>query len=288
MVWDNINIDGVMLTNIQRFSLHDGPGIRTTIFLKGCVLKCPWCSNPENLSPCQEKYVRDGTEGIYGRVVSCEELYREVIKDMGFYAGADSSPDCQDFFVQNSDELDRLPGGVTFSGGEALLQATRLMPLLERLQREHIHIAVETCLFVGSRQMNLALQYIDLFYVDVKILDEKACREILQGDIGIYTANLEALFSWRDQNGRRKPVVFRVPVIGGFTDMDRNRKEIAALITRYMPIKVEIIKEHNLSISKYESLGLTAPDYKGVSDALMEAYKAELEKTGVPVEICRI
>lgn|GEM_PF-4066704 len=74
-----------LITSIQRFSLHDGPGIRTTIFAKGCSLYCPWCSNPENLLPFPEIYVKDRIEGIYGKYMSCNEIYNEVIKNLTFY-----------------------------------------------------------------------------------------------------------------------------------------------------------------------------------------------------------
>ena len=148
----------ILLTNIQRFSLHDGPGIRTTVFLKGCSLRCPWCSNPENLNPNPEKYVNNGLSGVYGREYNTDELYIEVVKDLAFYDGDWSSL-----------ELEEMPGGVTFSGGECLLQMDRLEPLLERLKAEKIHTAVETCLFAPAYQLSIAIKYIDLFYVDIKI-----------------------------------------------------------------------------------------------------------------------
>ena len=77
----------VMITNIQRFSLHDGPGIRTTVFLKGCSLRCPWCCNPENIKPDTQKYIKDDIEKFYGTEMTLKELYDEIIKDKDFYAG---------------------------------------------------------------------------------------------------------------------------------------------------------------------------------------------------------
>ena len=82
--------DKVLITNNQRFSLHDGPGIRTTVFCKGCSLHCPWCANPENLKAAPEPYRKDGKDGIYGQWISCEELFGEVMKDRIFYEQADS------------------------------------------------------------------------------------------------------------------------------------------------------------------------------------------------------
>lgn len=132
----------MLITNIQRFSLHDGPGIRTTVFMKGCSLRCPWCSNPENLNPYPEKYIKKGINGIYGREYTCDEVYDEIIKDKAFY-GSD--------------------GGVTFSGGEALLQVDSILPLVRRLREQKITTAVETCLFVPSEKLKEIIPYIDFF-----------------------------------------------------------------------------------------------------------------------------
>lgn len=269
----------ILLTNIQRFSLNDGPGIRTTVFLKGCSLRCPWCSNPENISPYRQKYTKNGVEGTYGKEYTTDELYNEVIKDLYFYEGDRSSYN-----------LNKMPGGVTFSGGECILQMDRLEPLLERLANEQIHTAVETCLFVPKNQLRIALNYINLFYVDIKILDEKRCRSILCGNLEQFLTNLQMLLS------SGKPIVFRIPVIGKYTDDDINRRIIAAFLKEICGnvIKIELIKEHNLGLSKYQSLingnnDISLPLYKGVSDELMEQYKKEIEKvTNIPVDICKI
>ena len=84
---DRMSNKKIYVTNVQRFSLHDGPGIRTTVFLKGCSLRCPWCSNPENLIYEPQKYIKDGIYGIYGRQYEIEELYSEIVKDINFYDG---------------------------------------------------------------------------------------------------------------------------------------------------------------------------------------------------------
>ena len=107
--------DEILISNIQRFSLHDGPGIRTTVFLKGCTLKCPWCANPENILYKSEAYqTENGRAGVYGQWTTSDELYGEVMKDAVFYAQG---------------------GGVTYSGGEPLMQARPLLPLMEKLKR---------------------------------------------------------------------------------------------------------------------------------------------------------
>lgn len=281
----------ILITNIQRFSLHDGPGIRTTLFLKGCQVRCPWCSNPENLSPNVQHYVKDGKEGVYGKYYTPEELYAEILKDRAFYGES-----LFDYNIKASSEIKLLPGGATFSGGECLLQITALLPLLEMLNREKIHITAETSLFTPEDTVCKAIQYINFFYVDIKILSKTKCKDILSGNVDLFLKNLDKLL----YSG--KPVVIRIPIIGKATDSDQNRKDIVNLINKYVKdsrvklLKIELIKEHNLGIEKYKSLsmcneGYTIPEYIGVTNSFMEQYKKELEyalNKDIPVEICGI
>lgn len=253
----------MLITNIQRFSLHDGPGIRTTIFLKGCSLRCPWCANPENIKPYPEKYYKDGIEGIYGKNYTYDEVYNEIIKDRAFY-----------------DEN----GGVTFSGGEALLYVNEILPLLEKLKKERITIAVETCLFIPTENLRRVIPYIDYFYVDMKILDKSRCRNLLEGDLDLYKTNLSFLTS-------QKMITVRIPVIGHYTDDRENKISIINEIKKYEKniLKVELIKGHNLSESKYKSLGMCSPQYYEVSDTSLIQYKGILEETvKVPIQVCKI
>lgn len=279
----------IILTNIQRFSLHDGPGIRTTVFLKGCSLCCPWCSNPENLSTSIQTYIKDNQTGIYGLYYDTNSLYIEVMKDKSFYETNINGHDI-------NKNIACFPGGVTFSGGECLLQIQQLEELLKKLNKEHIHITIESSLFITEKKLLKAIKYADLFYVDVKILDEKKCKNYLHGQLSIYLSNLNLLM----YSG--KYVVIRIPVIGGYTDGKDNRKKVADLLKLYIKdnrvnlLKVELIKEHNLGISKYKSLaacnkGYSIPDYKGVTDEFMEIYKKEIIDSigdGIPVEVCKI
>lgn len=282
-----IESNRIFLTNVQRFSLHDGPGIRTTVFLKGCSLRCPWCSNPENLVPLPQCYVKDGIKGCYGKYFNAEELIQECLKDKAFYIGKLTNP--THWVISNSKDIDLLPGGVTFSGGEALLQIDALIPVIIGLHNSGVHIAVETCLFVPPKNLQAALEFVDLFYVDTKILDAERCNALEKGNLDCYLSNLDTLFEWRDKKGRNKPVVIRIPVIGSYTDTPDNRNAVKMLLKTYKNsiLKIELIKEHNLGESKYKSLGML-PDYHGVEDGLMELYKAELETLGILTEICCI
>lgn len=269
----------ILLSNIQRFSLHDGPGIRTTVFLKGCSICCPWCSNPENIKHEVQIFKKDGVCGEYGQWYSLDELYDEVIKDKAFYG--------------NYGDEDN--GGVTFSGGECMLQMKEMEPLLQRLKVGCIHTAVETSLFCPPEQLSIAVAYIDLFYVDIKLIDDERCRRVLGGRIATYRGNLKTLLD------SGKPIILRIPVIGGYTDDVESRRDTIKLIKEctktYGSIqKVEILKEHDLGLNKYYSLHdggnqIIIPEYKGVSDELIKLYKDEIEKEiygAIPVELCKI
>lgn len=155
----------MIITNIQRFSLHDGPGIRTTVFLKGCSIRCPWCSNPENINHQIERYVKDGKEGFYGKESSVDEVLKEVLKDKIFYEDN---------------------GGVTFSGGEALLYAKELLPLMEQIKQNDISIAVESSLFVPSSYLEKVIPFVDYFYVDLKVMDKEKCSLLLKGNLDLF------------------------------------------------------------------------------------------------------
>lgn len=279
--------NSILLTNIQRFSLHDGPGIRTTVFLKGCSLRCPWCSNPENLLPQPQDYIKDGIPGTYGRYYSSDELVHECLKDKAFYEGKLNSPEL--WSISSASDIEKLPGGVTFSGGEALLQADALVPVCKALHEQSIHIAVETCLFIPSSNLNLAFEMVDFFYVDVKILDPVRCSSVEHGNLELYLSNLHTLLTWTDEKGHHKPVVIRIPVIGSYTDDHTNCKLVHDLLEKHINsiLKIELIKEHNLGESKYKSLGMQL-DYHGVEEELMEIYKQELSDLGIVTEICKI
>lgn len=277
--------DSVLVTDIQRFSLHDGPGIRTTVFLKGCSIRCPWCSNPENLELAIQRYIKDGCEGFYGKWYSCDQLFQELVKDREYYIG-----DIDDYDISDSGMLEKLPGGVTFSGGECLLQMDRLENVLYRLHSDRVHIAIETSLFANLEKLEIAMKYVNLFYVDIKIIDKKRCKEVLKGNLDTYYCNLSALV----KSGR--PIVVRIPVIAGFTDDVENREGVTELLGNFQGnlLKVEIIKEHNLGMSKYQSLRdagakINIPDYRGVDDNVLLDYQRQLKKcVKVPVKLCKI
>ena len=252
--------DKILVTNIQRFSLHDGPGIRTTIFLKGCSLHCPWCANPENISFKIEPYKKDGLDLTIGQYISCDELYEIVIRDKVFYEN----------------------GGITFSGGEPLMQIELLKPLLERLKKDGIHLCVETALFISQKKLDEAMKYFDMFYVDIKILDEEKCREVLGGDINLYKRNLQIILE------KNIDIRIRMPIISKYTFSEENFNNVISYLKQKNIDKIELICEHHLGNSKYVSLGRDIPQIIGITKEDMDYSRAFFEQKGISVEICSI
>lgn len=218
----------VRITNIQRFSLHDGPGIRTTVFFKGCSLHCPWCANPENICYEIEPWQKDDdASGIFGRDIQLSELYEELLKDCNFYING---------------------GGVTFSGGEPLLQINRYSPLLNELKQNNIHLAVETALFVDQNQVETAMRFFDWWYVDMKLLVPEMCRRSVGGDIKQYLDNLVLLTEYGIS-----PTI-RIPCINGLTDAVENLELLAYWIKKFGFKQIEIFGIHDLAREKYKCL----------------------------------
>ena len=252
----------VRVTNLQRFCLNDGPGIRTTVFLKGCNLHCPWCANPENINYEKQEYVLKEKSGIYGIDYDIQKLFNELIKDKQY------------FDINN--------GGVTFSGGEALLQAPCLIPLLKKLKDYNINICFETALIVPSELLELVIPFVDYFIVDIKILDEDKVKSILGGILDLYYKNLDILYK------ENKILNFRIPLIKEYTMNNKNLEKILVLLKKYNGIKVEIFKVHNLAENKYKSLGIEINKYEDISDdEILEVYNLFKSKD-INVEIIKV
>jgi len=254
-------MENILLTNIQRMCFHDGPGIRTTVFLKGCSLHCPWCSNPENISFFMEKYQDKGVQGVYGETYTPDELIRELKKDIVFF------------------EKD---GGVTFSGGEALMHVKSLLPVIKELKSMGIHIAVETALFVPKANLEEVIDLIDYYIVDVKILEEKLCKEVLGGKIETFYENINTLFK------RKKINIFRVPVCYEYTFTKSNKLLLKDFFLKFNNIPVQIFSVHRLGEKKYNSLGRTMPAFKVVDDKEMIDFCEELCENEICAEVIKI
>ena len=252
----------VRVTNIQRFSLHDGPGIRTTVFLKGCNLHCPWCANPENIDYEITKYHNDSEEGTFGYDIELDDLLTELLKDKDYYK------------INN--------GGVTFSGGEPLLQFKTLEPLLKKLKELKINIAIETALQVPTELVQIALKYIDKFIIDMKILDPEENKRIIGGNTDLYKNNIKLVQS------TKKIDLIRIPLSNEYTLKENNINIVLDFLKEVNPLKVEIFKIHNLAESKYKLLERELPIFSKVDDKEVNKVYNRIKELGLDVEIIKI
>ncbi|MGI6706207.1 MAG: glycyl-radical enzyme activating protein [Clostridia bacterium] len=259
--------------NIQRFSIHDGPGIRTTVFLKGCSLRCFWCHNPESLSAKRElqmfpeKCIGCGQcfsvclKGAHemtgeGRVFHrerctacgrCVELcYAEALVMAGEEMDVD---EVVDEVMKDEDFYRNSGGGVTLSGGEPLLQPEFCREILARCKDRGIHTAIETAAFVDWKAFEKVMDYTDLFLVDIKLMDAVRHREVTGA------TNEKILDNIKRLRVTAIPQIIRIPVVPGINDNEGNMEETAVFLQDFPNLEyVELLKFHKMAVGKYQSL----------------------------------
>lgn len=283
-----------LIFDVKRFAIHDGPGIRTTVFMKGCPLRCPWCHNPESLSvlrepawqsarcggcgACVEACGEDGvalSEGtvstdvglctlcgtcveacvagartLVGRCVGVDELMLEIERDVVFY--------------------DQSGGGVTFSGGEPLVQAAFLCDVLAQCKAWEIHTAVDTSCYAERGVLEQVADVTDLFLCDVKHIDSARHEEFTGvGNEGIFE-NLR----WLASTGR--DMVIRVPIIPGFNDDEACIEGIAHFVRSLGTVtRIDVLPYHTAGVGKAgrlaaarEPVDMPPPDDAGTIRAM--------------------
>ena len=215
------------IINITRFCSDDGPGIRTTVFLKGCPLKCAWCHNPESQNPDPETYVNGET---VGQEIAAEEVVQEVLKDRVFYETSG--------------------GGVTISGGEPLFQPEFTGEILRQCKEKGIHTAIETSGFAAAKALRQVIPYCDLVLFDIKETDAGRHVQFTGVELG------PILRSLRQINDYGVPFIIRLPIIPGFNDREEHLSAVKSLGERLSCCRgMEIMPYHRLGEYKYELLG---------------------------------
>ena len=247
------------IINIQRFSIHDGPGIRTTVFLKGCNLRCLWCHNPESQHPepqrmfyrhkctncgecsrvCEKAMLarcdncgrcitvcQRGARELVGRKITAEALLAELMKDKSYYTTSN--------------------GGVTFSGGEPLLQPAFLKTVLKMCKEAGIHTAIETAGNVNWETISRLLPYTDLFLYDIKAVDSEVHKRCTGVENNRILENARELMQHCPEK-----LLFRMPVVPGYND---SQVAAAAAFTEGFPL--ELLPYHRTGIGKYDALGI--------------------------------
>ena len=286
-----------VISNIARGSLHDGPGIRTVVYFKGCGLRCRWCHNPETLST-EKDILYAKIKCIHcGRCVDlCPEHHIIQGNDMVFlregciHCGrcADACPSgalsesgqqmkltevlCE---IRKDIHYFRQNGGVTLSGGECLLQADFARAVLAACRADGIHTAIETALFVPWQQVEKVIPFCDLVYADCKIPDSHKHREFVGQDNGLILENLVKLV--RSMPGK---VIVRIPLIPGVNDAAEDIRAFADVLG---PIAgklqgIEVLRYNALAKSKYTLAGKAYTDFgQPQTDEVMLRYCADLQ-----------
>ncbi len=291
--------------NIQKYSIHDGPGIRTTVFLKGCPFNCRWCHNPESMSPkpeivfssskcilcgdcydgCineaiinnKESFVRDKEKCILcgkcsedcpaeaiemiGRIVSVSDVVKEIRKDMIFY--------------------EESGGGVTFSGGEPLMQMEFLENILIECKREGIHTAIDTSGYTSWDNLLRVSSNVDLFLYDIKHMDNEKHMQFTGVSNKKILENLKKLVSLG------KKIWIRVPIIPTLNDSEDNVLQIAELIKSIELKDIFLLPYHNIATHKYGKLDMKyeIADIQTPSDKHMNEIAMKLKSQGLNVKI---
>lgn len=252
------------ISDIQHFSTGDGPGIRTTVFLKGCNLRCPWCHNPETISPTPVTltYKNAHKTVTYGRPMTVDEVVAEVMEDIDFYRQSG--------------------GGVTVSGGEPLLQYEAVAALAKALRDKGISVILDTAGCVSWSRFETVLPFADTVFFDWKTSDPAFMKERIGGDLALIKGNLTRLITLGVN------VHVRIPLI---PDVNTAEEALAAIMTDLREVgatTVALLPFHRLAVGKYEAMGLDYPyrdtpplpveEAKKIADIFAPYFTAYVEK----------
>ena len=238
------------IVELKRLAVHDGPGIRTTVFFKGCPLKCLWCHNPEGIS------FQSQTAFYENKCIGCGECRREDFTTgdcLGEarveYGKEITTDDLLPLLLEDKDFYEATGGGVTLSGGECLCQADFCAELLKVLKKEGIHTAVDTCGYVAKEAFDKVLPYTDLFLYDIKAFDEDVHIKCTGKSNKLILENIRYL----DACG--KEIQVRIPYVPGHND--GQMEKIAVFLRPLENVKaVKVLPYHNFAGSKYAALGM--------------------------------
>lgn len=284
--------------NIQKMSIHDGPGIRTTVFFKGCPLRCIWCSNPESQRAGKEiacfpmRCVDCGycstvcPKGIIEKQSPykitnreecnlCEVCVRECCTNAKKSVGEEYTVDALlSEIMKDKSFYDSSSGGVTFSGGEPLMQHTFLLDILKACKANGVHTAIETTGYTKKEVLADIVANLDLIFMDVKHMNSDEHRKLTGVSNERILENL-AFIAEHHEN-----IIVRIPVIPGLNNSDENISATADFVASHNIKKLELLPYHNLGEVKYEQLGMkyALSDLGSPSDSEMEHLVKVAEK----------
>jgi len=297
-----------VIFDIKHYAIHDGPGIRTTVFFKGCPLHCGWCHNPEGINPAPEIFLRSSlcAEDCTTCVVVCPKgallkpgkssvvIDRTKCDLCGLCEPACSygalelvGKEMTVSEIMQEVEKDRIffeesSGGVTLSGGEPLSDPVFLEPLLGELKSKNIHVVADTSGFFNFEKFSHLLDKIDMFLYDIKIMDSQNHKRYTGRSNDLILENLKRL----TRSG--KPVAARMPLIADINDSDKNIKETAEFLNQLDNIiRVHLLPYHKGGEAKQKRLGRgeSLNDFKAPSEEKIEDIKKMISGYGFSVKI---
>jgi len=294
-----------VIINIQKYSVHDGPGIRTTVFLKGCPLSCWWCHNPESQNPnheimffeerctgcgvcvkrCPKKAISmvnnaptveesncifcgkcadfcpNNAREYVGKNMTVQELMKEIIKDEVFYEESN--------------------GGVTFSGGEPLIQGEFLYEVLKSCKERGIHTAVDTCGCAAWEKLEKISEKVDLFLYDLKLMNNERHKKYTGTENVIILENLKRL------SAKGANIFVRMPIISGINADDEHIDEAVKFLSNINVIQVNLLPYHKMGMDKYRRLkmGYKLSGMEKPSEERMSKIVEEFRANGFKVKI---
>ena len=292
-----------LIFDIQRFSVHDGPGVRTTVFLKGCPLRCGWCHNPEGLEKRAQLQHREElcigcggcavcSQGVhsfdkrqhsvaFSTCIGCGKCVAACPSGAVTLAGRSLSPTEVLATVLRDRAFYGKQGGVTFSGGECTMQPAFLLETLALCRENGLHTAVDTCGLMQPSLLDQIAETCDLFLYDIKAISPDTHRA------GTGAENEQILRNYQRLIAQGRRVWVRIPVIGGFNASQSEMERIAAFLREHPGAEqIELMPYHRLGIGKYAQLGFAAPqDEKlSVTHDQMQSYLHLFHRFGLPVQ----